>query len=175
MNDRSPSLLQRGVAAILFAAIIVGSNIRFPCRQFDGDESMGLSANMFRCVDLAYVRLIFSDRSILRRQYTALPDQQTPSYPQFLREVRARTERGSSIAILVPMRYWNEGYAYAFYRASYFLAGRRVVPLVSPDDQTHLPRASETDYIAAWDIGARVPEERVIWRGHDGFLVRKAR
>lgn len=141
----------RIVAAILFGAIVVGG------------------------FDAAYLRLFFADRKILGSHFTSLPDQHTPSYPRFLREVAARTEPGSSIAILVPMRHWNEGYAYAFYRASYFLAGRSVIPVVSPDDRAHLRRAADADYIAAWEVRTLIPEDQILWRGHDGFLARQKR
>jgi hypothetical protein len=102
------------------------------------------------------------------------PDRRTPDYPAFLAEVARRTKPGQSIAIVVPMRYWNAGYSYAYYRASYFLAGRRVVPIVDSDDAVHPERLQEADFVAVW----RVPEfagPEEIWRGHGGVLFRGVR
>jgi hypothetical protein len=102
------------------------------------------------------------------------PDRRTPDYPAFLAEVARRTKPNQSIAIVVPMRHWNAGYAYAYYRASYFLAGRRVVPIVDSDDQLHPERLREADFVAVWRVpGFSGPEE--IWRGHGGVLFRGVR
>ena len=37
-------------------------------------------------------------------------------------------------AVIVPIMRWETGYSYAFYRASYFLTGREVLPVVTPDN-----------------------------------------
>jgi hypothetical protein len=73
------------------------------------------------------------------------------------------------------MRHWNDGYAYAYYRASYFLAGRRVIPVVDPDDSAHLERFGEADWIASWR--KELPRDRfeIVWQGHDGVLARGGR
>ena len=102
------------------------------------------------------------------------PDRRTPDYPAFLAEVARRTEPDQSIAVVVPMRHWNGGYSYAYYRASYFLAGRRVVPIVDENDRLHPERLQEADFIAVW----RVPEfagPDVVWQGHGGTLFRGTR
>lgn len=103
------------------------------------------------------------------------PDRQARDYPAFLREVAARTRPGDSIVILVPIRYWRTGYGYAYYRASYFLAGRRAIPILDDDDRVRRERLRQTDYVALW----RMPElpgpgYRVVWRGHGGVLLRRA-
>ena len=133
-------------AALLLGAILIG-----------GFEPLYLRALVGR-----------AERDVYR------PDRRTPDYPAFLAEVARRTKPNQSIAIVVPMRHWDAGYSYAYYRASYFLAGRRVVPLVDPDDRVHPERLREADFVAAW----RVPEfygPQVVWQGHGGVLLRGAR
>ena len=137
---------RRLFAALLFGAILIGGVAPLYLRALAGD----------------------AEREIYR------PDRRTPDYPAFLAEVAHRTEPGQSIAIVVPMRHWNGGYSYAYYRASYFLAGRRVVPIVDEDDHLHPERLQEADFIAVW----RVPEfagPDVVWQGHGGTLFRGAR
>jgi hypothetical protein len=114
-------------------------------------------------IDAGFVRL-FLDK------HQADP---TPPYELFLREVARRTTPGQKIAILVPDRGWARDYAYRYYRASYVLAGRRVIPLLSPDDAVHLDRLRHADLIAAWDVEATGHE--LLWRAHGGALYRRTR
>lgn len=86
----------------------------------------------------------------------------TPEYDRFLLEVRQRTPPGTTIAISTPAEKFQPDYAYRYYRASYQLAGRRVIPLKDRDDRDHPERAAQADYIAVWD-------------GHRGTLRRSAR
>jgi hypothetical protein len=72
------------------------------------------------------------------------------------------------------MRDWNLGYAYAYYRASYFLAGRRVIPLVTPQNEARLERLEEAELIAIWQMAPPPGNYTVVWAGHGGALVRKA-
>ena len=137
---------RRLFAALLFGAILVGGIAPLYLRALVGG----------------------AERDVYR------PDRRTPEYPAFLAEVARRTKPGQSIAIVVPMRHWDAGYSYAYYRASYFLAGRRVVPLVDPDDRVHPERLREADFIAAW----RVPEfaaPETVWQGCGGTLYRGPR
>jgi hypothetical protein len=130
-------------AAFLFGAILIG-----------GFEPL-------------YLRALGSDVS--REIYD--PDRRTPDYPRFLEEVARHTKPGASIAIIVPMRHWDAGYAYAYYRASYFLPQRRVIPIVDPEDRVHAERLRKTDFVAVWRVPRFAgPEE--IWRGHGGVLYR---
>ena len=114
-------------------------------------------------IDLGFARLLLDGSQ---------PDP-TPQYELFLREVARRTAPGQAIAILVPDRGWARDYAYRYYRASYVLAGRRVVPLLSPDDRVHLDRIRHADLIAAWDVEA--PDHELLWRAHGGALYRRTR
>lgn len=114
-------------------------------------------------------------RPMLRIPQHAVPDHRVPMDPRFLAEVALRTEPGQSIAIAAPTRYWMGGYAYAYYRASYFLTGRRVIPLIDPDDSMHLDRLGEADLIAVWGTGGLRGPYEVIWSGHGGALYRRTR
>jgi hypothetical protein len=101
------------------------------------------------------------------------PDRRTRDYPAFLQEVAARTRPGDSIVIVVPIRYWRTGYGYAYYRASYFLAGRRAIPILDDDDRLRRERLAQTDYVALWRM-PELPGYSVVWRGHGGVLMRRA-
>jgi hypothetical protein len=95
-----------------------------------------------------------------------------PDYPRFLSDVRQRTRDGDSIALLVPARHWDSGYSYAYYRASYFLAGREVLPLVQPDDRLVLQNVGRAHYVAVWRMPP-VGRGTIVWHGHGGLLVRQ--
>lgn len=92
-------------------------------------------------------------------------------YVQFLRDVRARTRGGERIALVVPVREWDKGYCYAYYRASYFLSGREVLPLVDSSDRLHLENLRRADVVAAWRAAAPPTHRTVVWRGDGGALV----
>lgn len=83
-----------------------------------------------------------------------LPDFTRPSmseYDRFLMDVRRRTPPGASIAIDAPAEKFHPDYADRYYRASYELAGRRVIPLKDRDDRDHRERIAQADYVAVWD------------------------
>jgi hypothetical protein len=119
------------------------------------------------------IELPFADRTPIRNYFACVPDQGWEGYPEFLRAVRERTRAGDSIAILVPARHWNDGYAYAYYRASYFLAGRQVIPLVMPDDRVAPQNLQMARYLASWQKGISMPGHPVVWQGMGGVLVRR--
>lgn len=125
-------------------------------------------------VNWTFVGLPFADLAQLRTAVAAVPDRATPEYPQFLLGVRSRTSRGDVIAIAVPRR-WRSGYEYAYYRASYFLTGRTVMPLLDENDTAHPERLASVDYVAAWQMQIDAEGFVVVWRGHDGVLARRAR
>jgi hypothetical protein len=123
-------------------------------------------------VNWRLLQLPFIDRELLRAQVSSIPDRSTPDYPRFLAEVRARTASRDTIAVLVP-RGWSSGYEYAFQRANYFLAGRTIVPLIDNRDVPHPERLSTVRYVAAWSMPFDSPRFVIIWRGHNGVLVRR--
>ncbi|HYM61497.1 MAG TPA: hypothetical protein VEZ11_11470, partial [Thermoanaerobaculia bacterium] len=86
-------------------------------------------------VDPTLLALPFIDRTELHTYFSRVADGVWyPEYPRFLQDVYAHTQRGDSIAIVVPPMQWDKGYSYAYYRASYLLPGRIVLPLVLPND-----------------------------------------
>ena len=119
------------------------------------------------------LRLPFVKREFLARGLTAYPDRLAPQYPRFLQAVRERTQNGDSIVIVVPMLRWDDGYAYAYYRASYLLAGREVLPLITSDDRAHEENFKAARYVAAWRWNVPPAKLQVVWRGEGGTLLRR--
>jgi hypothetical protein len=99
------------------------------------------------------------------------PDRGWPDYPHFLEGVREHTNRGDSIAIILPTMSWEGGYFYGYYRASYFLAGREVLPLVEAGDKRLPQNFRDAKYIAIFGAGLRRPAD-VVWRNGRGALLR---
>jgi hypothetical protein len=118
------------------------------------------------------LKLPFMDRAFLERHFAELPDRGWDGFPAFIAGVRAQTRPGDKIALIVPPRHWNEGYSYAFYRASYLLAGRQVVPLVQPDDRMAMGNLGAATYLAAWRMPP-IAGHPIVWQGHGGVLVRR--
>lgn len=125
-------------------------------------------------VDPLLLQVPFVDRVAYGRALSTLPDRQWPDYPRFLEEVRSRTRPGDTVAILVPAARWDYGYSYAYYRASYFLTGRVVMPLVDPQDRRLPENLRAARYVAAFGMSPRVAAD-VVWRGDGGTLVRLPR
>ncbi|MEA2328320.1 MAG: hypothetical protein QOE68_3279 [Thermoanaerobaculia bacterium] len=102
------------------------------------------------------------------------PDRAWPDYPRFLQGVREHTQPGDTIAVIVPSMSWDGGYSYAYYRASYFLTGREVLPLVTPLDARLPQNFRVAKYVAVFGVGLRVPAD-VVWRSGRGALLRLRR
>ena len=122
-----------------------------------------------------FVKLLFRDNNALAGSLAHAPDAQAPSYPEFLERVRGTTKDGDAILIIVPMRRWDDGYSYAYYRASYFLAGRRTVPIVNAEDALLRDNIAKADYVASWRVAARVPGFDTVWADDEGMLLRRTR
>ena len=121
-----------------------------------------------------FFRIFFADRAAASATLTAGPDLAAPGYAAFLREVRERTPADARVAIFVPMRQWSGGYEYAYYRASYALAPREVIPLVDSDEEAHLERADDADYVAAWRMTPRIPGFMPAWDAGESILLERA-
>jgi hypothetical protein len=93
-----------------------------------------------------------------------------PSYPAFLDELRSVTKPGDTIAVVVPPKTWDGGYSYAYYRASYFLAGRQVLPVVDDANRALPQNIAAAHYLAVWRAPVP-PGWRVVWSGHRGALL----
>jgi hypothetical protein len=130
-----------------------------------------LAAILIMCVDARLLQLPFVDRKPLALAVDGLYDRQWPQYPRFLAGVRAHTKPGDTIAVVVPAMAWDDGYSYAYYRASYYLTGREVLPLVTPENGRLPQNFRAAKYIAAFGVRLRVPAD-VIWQGNQGALVK---
>ena len=120
------------------------------------------------------LRLPFMDRAKFNRSLAQMADGGWWQYPLFLQGVREHTRDGDTIAVLVPPQKWDDGYSYAYYRASYFLAGRIVLPLVTEDDRKHAENFRAVRYVAAWHI-REAGVGRVVWAGEGGVLLQQVR
>ena len=90
--------------------------------------------------------------------------------------VRDHTREGDRIAVVLPARRWEGGYAYGFIRSTYLLAGRRTVPLLNPGDQPLPANFERATHIAAW--GVALPPLRgfePVWRSTNGVLLQRRR
>jgi hypothetical protein len=114
-----------------------------------------------------YWRMLTPQRRSFGAWVTQLPYQKTPGILAFMTGVRAHTRNGDRIAIVLPFTHWQGGYAYAFTRSTYLLAGRTTIPLVGEDDRPL--SADGAEYFACWHI-APPPGSVVIWRDANGVL-----
>ena len=134
--------------------------------------AVALAAVAATRVEPYYLKMPFADRDALAKSVVPLPDSQWPQYPQFLAAVRARTAPGDSIAIVIPPSAPREMYPHAYYRASYFLTGREVLPVTDPRTGEPIPaNAQAARYVAAFG-DAPAPGE-LLWKGEGGALYRR--
>ena len=120
--------------------------------------------------DYKLILFAVSDRGHFRRIYTEKPDRGWHDYPQFLEGVRAHTNPGDRIALIVPTTQWEGGYSYAYFRASYLLSGRAVLPLLYGSDDPIAENLDTAKYLAIWR-GAP-PPGTIVWEGAGGVLLR---
>jgi hypothetical protein len=145
----SPGALRRGLAIVLFAAIVTAA------------------------VQQRLIRLGATLRPETRALLANAADPRFPSYPQFLETVRAATKPGDTIAIVFPASDWDHGYAYGYYRASYVLAGREVLPLLTPASEPIATNFTRAKYIAVYRARIAGGPYRVIASTADGALVQR--
>jgi hypothetical protein len=133
-----------------------------------------LAAIVATSIGVRMLQLVFTDRQPLARALDGFYDRQWPQYPHFLADLREHTKPGDTIAVIVPAMGWDDGYSYAYYRASYFLTGREVLPLVTADNRHLQQNFLSAKYIAVFGVSLRVPVD-VIWQGDHGALLRLRR
>ena len=124
-------------------------------------------------IDPLLLRFPFYDRASLAPLFERYADRQWLQYAQFLRGVRAHTRAGERVAVLVPTLDWDNGYSYAYYRASYFLSGREVLPLNDSEQHLQLLNFRNARYIAAWRTEVPQAHFTVVWSGAGGVLLRR--
>jgi hypothetical protein len=132
---------------------------------------LALLALLVVCIKPRMLQILFIDRGPSAAELSAAPDRGWSHYPRFLDGVRAHTSPGDTIAIIVPRMSWDNGYMYAYYRASYFLAGREVLPLVTPENEKLPQNFRAARYIAAFRTNVSIPAE-IVWQGEGGTLLR---
>jgi hypothetical protein len=120
-------------------------------------------------LDYKLVAFPFLDREAFHRAFTAMPDGQWGEYARFLDGVREHTKPGDRIGVIVPNMHWDYGYAYAYYRAIYFLTGREVLPLLYRTDAPIPENLGKAEYLAVWNAPA--PHAHVVWQGNGGVLL----
>ena len=112
----------------------------------------------------------------MRAAFTELPYRKLTGFRRFLIDIDARTPPGARIAIALPFQQWEGGYGYGYYRASFLLPGKQVVPLLVPGADRPAPEnLAVADYVAAWHGAPKVPGFAEAWRGPDGTLLRRVR
>jgi hypothetical protein len=121
-----------------------------------------------------YLQVLFRDRAALSQHLTALRFGRAPELRGLLYAVREQTEPGAQIALVTPVHRWDEGYAYAYYRASYVLAGRVVVPLVTRMDEPVPENIRFAEYVVTWKTELEMPQFEKIWQSEAGALYRRA-
>jgi len=123
------------------------------------------------------MQMPFVSRRTLSIILTRWPETQMPGdwlrYPRFLSEVESRTKEGDRIAVIIPAMKWDDGYSYAYYRASYFLTGRDVLPLVTADDKSHMENFHGSDYVLVWHRPVHPRMGKIVWQGQGGALVKR--
>ena len=96
-----------------------------------------------------------------------------PGYREFLKEVEARTEKGSTILVVAPRPWGNGQYEYVYYRAVYLVASRTVLPARWNDNRPIRENAQSARYVAAWDMRIESPSHELVWQGTRGALYRR--
>jgi hypothetical protein len=123
------------------------------------------------------LQLPFAGTRTLSAILSRWPETQMPGdwlrYPRFLQQVEQRTQAGDTIAVIIPNMKWNDGYSYAYYRASYFLPGRRVLPLLDPDDRAHMENFYAANYVIVWHRPTHPRLGEVVWLGEGGVLLHR--
>ncbi|HTS85344.1 MAG TPA: hypothetical protein VMG61_09575 [Usitatibacter sp.] len=133
---------------------------------------LAMAAVVATRIEPSYFTLPFVDRAQLVHALVPPPDSAWPQYPRFLEGVRERTARGDSIAIVIPDAAPREMYPLAYYRASYFLSGREVLPVIEPrSGEAIASNLGAARFVAAFgDVPAA---GELVWKGEGGALYRR--
>ncbi len=121
-----------------------------------------------------YVRIFGMEPERWRAAMTELPYRKLAGFHRLILDVDRSTPRGARIAIALPFREWEGGYGYGYYRASYLLPGKQVVPLLVPDRNEPSPQSvALAGYVVVWHGRWQVPGFTVVWSTPDGTLLRR--
>ena len=112
------------------------------------------------------------DREAHAKSFVPIIDARWPQYARFMAEVRTRTAPGDTIAVVISDAEPREAYPLAYYRASYFLAGREVLPVIDPRSGAAIAEnRAAARYVAAFGESPAAGE--VVWKGEGGALYRR--
>jgi hypothetical protein len=140
-----------------------------PRRAF---AALALAAVVATRIEPAYLGMLFGDRDARTRAFVPIIDARWPQYAGFIEGVRAHTAPGDTIAIVTPDSEPREAYPFAYYRASYYLAGREVLPVIDPQGGAPIPQnRAAARYIAVF--GEAPVAGELVWKGESGALYRK--
>jgi hypothetical protein len=124
----------------------------------------------------AYWTIFKANRAMLQAWLTERPYSKMPGLRRFMLGVRERTRDGDRIAIVLPARRWEGGYAYGFIRSTYLLAGRQTVPLLSDSDQALPGNIARATHVASWpEPPPPLPDFVAMWSTPDGVLLQRHR
>ncbi len=132
---------------------------------------LALAAIVATRVDPAYVEMLIGNRDARAKTFVPIVDVHLPQYTRFLAEVRSRTAAGDSIAIVTPDAAPRELYPLAYYRASYLLAGREVLPVIDAQGGAIAANRAAARYVAVFGDSPAAGE--VVWKGEGGALYRR--
>ena len=124
-------------------------------------------------IDPKLLSIPFYDRAALAPLFARFADRNWQQYARFLGGVREHTRGGERVAVLVPATEWESGYSYAYYRASYLLAGREVLPLLDEQNRFHPENLQRAELVAVWRAPVPPTHRNVVWSGDGGVLVRR--
>lgn len=119
-----------------------------------------------------YARFLVADRAPWAEMLAGFPDRRFVTYPDLLASAAEVIPSDASVAVVFPTLEWHRGYSYAYFRAQYFLPGRRVVPLGWPSGPRP-ERLAEAEWVLVfatpmpegeWTVVAEVPDGRVARR-----------
>jgi hypothetical protein len=120
-----------------------------------------------------YLKIFTLDRARFAAGLIELPYRKLPGLRQFLLDVRTHTTKGDVIAVYAPLPQWDNGYDYYYARTLYILAGRRVLPLLDPQNRPQPQNVARAMYIACYHAVPQTSGFEVVWRSRDGALLRR--
>ncbi len=123
-----------------------------------------------------YVRVFALRAAPWRAAMTELPYRKLQGLHRLFLDVDRSTPRGARIAIALPFGAWEGGYGYGYYRASFLLPGKQVVPLLELNRDVPQPENLRfADYVVAWHGKPEVKGFTAMWSTPDGTLLRRIR
>ena len=124
-------------------------------------------------VEPFYLRIFRMDRAGMGRAFAETPFRKITGLQAFLKGVDAHTPPHARIGIWLPFRQWEGGYGYAYYRASYLLPGKQVVPLLAQhEDRVEPANLAGADYVASLGERVSVPGFEIAWQDEHGVLLK---